>query len=231
MKKVFKDKIINVDDKNDNKFLFDYISFWEENNNVEIVYLSELLEKRKNNNMLLKAKQKPAIYSNVYSPKDELEIFCYLFEKALKEKKKVHIIGITLKEELNIIEDYYKSIGFKREDVNCYEVDFKKALVTVSVKIENIMWKGSDYKRMGDKIFFNPPIRESGQVKAMYKGINKGIISNIYFKKLENEHKNFLEKLIKEEHLLGITLAKLLKYNLEDIGFKGKNSELVINYS
>jgi dihydroorotase-like cyclic amidohydrolase len=28
---------------------------------------------------------------------------------------------------------------------------------------------------MKEKIFFNPPIRESGQVKAMFKGINRGV--------------------------------------------------------
>jgi hypothetical protein len=41
--------------------------------------------------MLEKAKQKPAIYSNAYSPKDELEIFTEIFEDAIKNKKRVHI--------------------------------------------------------------------------------------------------------------------------------------------
>jgi dihydroorotase-like cyclic amidohydrolase len=46
-------------------------------------------------------------------------------------------------------------------------------MITASVCIENLMWKGSDYKRMKDTIFFNPPVRESGQTKAMFKGINR----------------------------------------------------------
>jgi hypothetical protein len=46
-------------------------------------------------------------------------------------------------------------------------------LVTVSVKIENLIWKGSDYKRMKEKIFFIPPPRESGQNRAMFKGITR----------------------------------------------------------
>jgi hypothetical protein len=35
-----------------------------------------------------------------------------------------------------------------REDINCFDPDFSVPMVTVSVKIENIIWKGSDYKRM-----------------------------------------------------------------------------------
>ena len=56
-----------------------------------------------------------------------------------------------------------------REDINCFDPDFSIPYVTVSVKIENLMWKGSDYKRMRSAIFFNPPVRESGQTKAMFK--------------------------------------------------------------
>jgi len=48
-----------------------------------------------------------------------------------------------------------------REDINCFAPDFSIPLVTVSVKIENIIWKGSDYKAQRSNIFFNPPIRES----------------------------------------------------------------------
>jgi len=48
-----------------------------------------------------------------------------------------------------------------REDINCFLVDFRISLVTVSVNIENLMWRGSDYKRMQNKIFFLPPIREA----------------------------------------------------------------------
>jgi len=31
------------------------------------------------------------------------------------------------------------------------------------------MWKGSDYKAQKEAIFFCPPIRESGQNKALFK--------------------------------------------------------------
>jgi hypothetical protein len=48
-------------------------------------------------------------------------------------------------------------------------VDFSIPLVTVSVKIENLIWKGSDYKAQKQNIFFIPPVRESGQNKAMFK--------------------------------------------------------------
>jgi len=59
---------------------------------VEIIYIKHLLEKYKNAEVLEKTKEKPAMYSEVYAPKDELEIFTSLFEKALSEKKKIHIV-------------------------------------------------------------------------------------------------------------------------------------------
>jgi len=42
--------------------------------------------------MLEKSKTKPASYSNVYSPQDELEIFKDIFDDAIKNNKKIHIV-------------------------------------------------------------------------------------------------------------------------------------------
>jgi hypothetical protein len=54
--------------------------------------MSDLLENKKNTEILEKVKEKPAMYSNVYSAKDELEIFTGIFDEAIKNKKRVHII-------------------------------------------------------------------------------------------------------------------------------------------
>ena len=93
MKKIYKDKIINIKDTDtfDNIFQFDYID-WDMSENIEVIFMSEELEKRKNIEILEKVKQKPAMWGNVYSPEDELEIFEDIFEKALKSQKKTHIV-------------------------------------------------------------------------------------------------------------------------------------------
>jgi hypothetical protein len=77
MKKIYKDKILNIDNTDlfDNKFLFDYLEIDNNKSEIEVIHLSELLEKRKNLEILEKVNEKPAMYSNVYSPEDELEIF------------------------------------------------------------------------------------------------------------------------------------------------------------
>jgi len=54
--------------------------------------MSDLLESKKNLEMLEKAKTKPASYSNVYSPEDELDIFKDLFNQAIEKKQKIHIV-------------------------------------------------------------------------------------------------------------------------------------------
>ena len=235
MKQVNKNSITNIEWTYifDNKFLFKVLCTSCTNsdiNHVQVVHISDLLEKRKNLEMLKKAKEKPAIYSNVYSPKDELEIFEGIFNNAVNIGKKVHIVWVTLKEEIDILEKYYEELGFIREEINCFDVDFSVPLVTVSVNIENLMWKWSDYKRMRDKIFFKPPVRESGQVKAMFKWINRWVVAWINIKNFGDNEKQFLGACINEEKILPITLAKILKYNLEDIWFEWNEKEFIIEY-
>ncbi|MBF0913608.1 hypothetical protein HXK64_01410 [Candidatus Gracilibacteria bacterium] len=232
MKKVFKDKIINIDENIfDNKFLFSYLKTDFKNSDREIFFIEKLLKPKQNTELLNNLNGKFAMYSEVYSPKDELAIFEELFAYAIEKNKKIHIVGITLKEELEILEKYYSQSGFLREDVNCFVVDFKKTLVSVSVNIENLIWRGSDYKANGKKIFFIPPIRESGQNKAMFKGINRGSISSIFIKDFSNpENTKFLENCIKEEKILPLTFSKVLFYNAKDMGFDGIEKEFIVKY-
>lgn len=232
MKKIFKDKIVNFDENIfDNKFLFSYLESYFKNENIEVFFMKDLLKEKENTELLNNLNWKFAMYSEVYSPKEEFEIFEKLFNYALENNKKIHIIWITLKEELELLEKYYTESWFLREDVNCFIVDFEKTLITVSVNIENLIWKGSDYKANWKKIFFIPPVRESGQNKAMFKWINKWVISSIFIKDFENEKNiEFLENCIKEEKILPITFAKVLNYNLEEIGFSGEEKDLVIEY-
>jgi hypothetical protein len=94
MKQIFKDKIINIDNNiEDNKFLIKKLD-WENttSDKFEVVFLSNLLEEKKNLEMFEKSKIKPATWGNVYSPNDELEIFQNLFYDAIKNNKKIHIV-------------------------------------------------------------------------------------------------------------------------------------------
>ncbi|MDD4151172.1 MAG: hypothetical protein PHR68_01015 [Candidatus Gracilibacteria bacterium] len=229
MKKILKDKIINIDENLfDKKFLFPVFEF--DKTDETIVFMEDLLKEKKNEELEKNIGDKYAIYSNVYSDKDELEIFKNLFDEAIKTGKKIHIVGISLLEEIEILEKYYEDLGFLREDINCFRVDYSKVLVSVSVKIENLMWRGSDYKRMGKSIYFIPPIREAGQVKSLFKGINRGSVAGIYLGEKNDEKLNFLQDSLKNEDILSLTLGKILYYNLEDIGLKGNNEFIELSY-
>ncbi len=232
MKKIFKDKILNIEntDLYDQTFLFEYVEDISSSSERQIIFLSDLLESRKNEEVLQKVSEKPAMYSEVYSPKDELEIFSELFEQALKEKKKIHIIWITLWEEIKMLEAYYESLGFMREDINAFDIDFSVPLVTVSCKIENLMWKGSDYKAQRSNIFFNPPIRETGHNKALFKWITRGVIAGIELWEFTNTKQDFIADCVRDEKILPLFMGKILKYNLEDAGLVGNIKELKIIY-
>ena len=232
MKKIFKNSIENIKNTDlfDNKFLFEYFLWDLKSSNVEIINISDLLECRKNVEILKKISSKPAMYSNIYSPEDEFDIFIELFNDAINTNKKIHIVWVTLDKEIKILEEYYTKLWFMRDDINCFDVDFRQPLVTVSVKIENLMWKWSDYKAQRSNIFFNPPIRESWQVKAMFKWINRGVIAWIYIWIHSDNIELFLKKCLIEENILSITLAKVLIFNLTDIWFKWTKKELIIDY-
>lgn len=232
MKKVFKDKIINIDENIfDSKFLFSYLDSKYFSEEIEVFFMEDLLKEKENTELLNNLNWKFAMYSEVYSPKDELAIFEELFTYAIEKNKKIHIVWITLKEELEILEKYYSQSWFLREDVNCFVVDFKKTLVSVSVNIENLIWRGSDYKANWKKIFFIPPIRESGQNKAIFKWINRWSVASIYIKDFKNpKNIEFLENCIKEEKILPITFAKVLNYNLKELWFSWTEKDLIISY-
>ncbi len=233
MKQILKNKIIDINQNYfDNKFLFEIYNFskWINSNNTKIIYMSDLLEKRKNETLLEKVKVHPAMWSEVYSPASELEIFTEIFENAISKKEKTHIIWITLKEEVEMLEKYYEELWFFDEKINCFKVDFKIPYISTSVDIKNLIWRWSDYKRMWKDIFFVPPIREAGQVKSMYKWINRWSIAWIYIDNLWIEEKAFLEKEIKEEHFLSLTLAKVLNYNYEDLWIEWEKIKMKIDY-
>lgn len=229
MKKVNKDSIENIDENLfDKKFLFEV--FGVSRNDSQVIFMEDLLKLRKNEELEKNIWQKYAIYSNVYSRADELEIFKNLFDEAIKTDKKIHIVWITLQEELDILEKYYEDLGFMREDINCFRVDFSKVLLSASVKIENLMWRWSDYKRMGARIYFIPPIREAWEVKAMFKWINRWSIAGIYLWLMNQEKQDFLNFSLTNEDIIALNLAKVLSYNLKDANLSWEEKELILNY-
>lgn len=248
MKKIYRDKILNVPktDVFDNTFVFEYFENTTPKKEVKVVYLKDFLEKKKNLEILQKTKEKPAMWSEVYSPKDELEIFTELFKQALENKQKIHIVWVTLGEEIQMLETYYEELWFMREDINAFGVDFSIPLVTVSCHIENLMWRGSDYKAQRENIFFCPPVRESGQNKALFKGITRWVIAGIDFSHkfplnegdtcgagggvLPKEYIKFIGDCIREEKIMPLHMGKILKYNLEDIGLSSDSKDLQIKY-
>jgi len=232
MKKIYKDKILNIDGTEtfDSTFLFEYLenikSSWER----KIVYMRDLLQVYKNDEILKRVSEKPAMYSEVYSPKDELQIFTELFENALNSWEKIHIIWVTLGEEIQILEKYYEELWFIREDINAFDVDFSVPLVTVSCHIENLMWRGSDYRAQREKIFFCPPVRESGQNKALFKWITRWVIAGIELWDFTSEKQHFIGDCIRGEKILPLHMWKVLKYNLQELGIAWETLNVKVVY-
>jgi len=72
--------------------LFEYLASDYYCENIEVFYISDLLKEKENTELLNNLNGKFSMYSEVYSPKDELEIFQNLFDYAINNNKKIHII-------------------------------------------------------------------------------------------------------------------------------------------
>lgn len=127
MKKVLENSIINIDENYfDNKFLFQIPSDLKSNIEVD---MRELISEYKNENLNYKKDYK--LWSEVYSPKDELAIFTEVFEKALKNNSKIHISNISLAEEIDMVKNLYLDLGYFDKELNRFEIDFTNAPVTI----------------------------------------------------------------------------------------------------
>jgi hypothetical protein len=103
MKQIFENKIVNIDENYfDNEFIFCIPKNLKADFEIDI---AELLKKHKNENLNYKKDYK--LWNEVYSPKRELEIFIEIFEKALKENKKIHISNISLADEILMVKKLY----------------------------------------------------------------------------------------------------------------------------
>lgn len=223
MKKIFSDKIINIDENYfDNQFLFEIPLRLEYENEID---LSILLREKENKNLHYKKDYK--LWSEVFSPKDELRIFEELVEKTLKNWKKVHISNISLAEEVEIIKNLYLNLDYFNKELNYFEVDFANAPVTIGVNINNLIYSFKDYKSQRDKILFVPPPREPRHIKAINAGINSRTISTIWLNWKEEEL-SVLKNLVLQEKINLIQLGNCIYYNYKKIWFNLENKEIII---
>lgn len=233
MRELQKDRIVHVPwtPLLEEAFLLYYYEVDWKSSKRKVFFLKDLLKNYENTSLYSLITKHPACYMNVYSEEDEYTIFETLCKEAIATNTPIHIVGITLQKEIQFLETLYETLGFFDDTIHCFRVDFSIPLITVSVCIEHLMWKGSDYKRMKDRIFFIPPIRSTLQNKALFKGINRWVIASLYMERIWEEEKNFLCTCIQHETILPLTLGKILCYNLQDIGFIWVKKEMILPYS
>lgn len=106
MKQIYPTKIINLPNTSQD----DLFCFLVPKNShcTHAIDMRDLLAAHKNHT--LDYSRDPKLWSEVYPPKKELELFMGLAEKALKEKKKIHIENVSLAEELEYIEKLYREL-------------------------------------------------------------------------------------------------------------------------
>ncbi|OPB29283.1 dihydroorotase [Bartonella sp. WD12.1] len=80
-----------------------------------------------------------------------------LIKIAHEMRKRVHILHLSTAEEVDFLKDY-------------------KDLATIEVTQHHLTLTSDDYQRLGTLIQMNPPIRESRHSKALWYGVQQGII-------------------------------------------------------
>jgi len=221
MKKILESAIINVDENYfDNKFLFQIPTNLQFDREVD---MSELLGKCRNESLNYKKDYK--LWSEVYSPKDELKIFTELLEDVVENNKRIHISNISLAEEIDMVKKLYLDLWYFDKELNCFKIDFENAPVTIGVNIRNIIYSFKDYKSMREKILFIPPSREPRHQKAIKSAINSWVISTISLNNREDESK-YLVEIIKEEKTSLVRLVCALYFNFIHRWFVCNTEEL-----
>ncbi|MDD2486958.1 MAG: hypothetical protein PHS92_01130 [Candidatus Gracilibacteria bacterium] len=225
MKQIFEDKIINIDnDLFDNRFLFKIAISPCASFDYD---MSKLLLDRKNGNLDYSKDLK--LWSEVYSPKNEFEIFSDLIEENIRNNKKIHISDISLQEEVHTIRDLYIDLGYFNADLNRFEVDLENAPVTIGTNINSIIYSFKDYNTHKEKIFFIPPPREPRHQKTLKSGINSSLISTVRMNGNDDEIE-FLKQIIKDEKISPLKLSRSIFFNYGKIGFEFLESDIIIDF-
>ncbi len=223
MKQVTQNSIINIDSEiSDKRFLF---KVPKQASSEKEVDMAKLLSSEKNDQLDYKKDYK--LWSEVYSPKDELRIFTEVFEDVLKNKKKIHISNISLAEEIDMVKDLYLELGYFNPELNRFEIDFAESPITIGVSMNNVIYSFKDYKQMREKILFVPPPREPRHQKAIRSAMNSWVISTISLNGDQSDIAH-MESVIREEKTSLVRLASMIYYNFLKRWFSAVDDEIII---
>ncbi|MDP2103411.1 MAG: hypothetical protein Q8K26_00635 [Candidatus Gracilibacteria bacterium] len=225
MKHVFFDTITLIEgtDPFDNQYLFDiatdiFSPIEHDMAQLLVPYHNDRVEYHKDYKL----------WNQVYPGEKELQIFQEIVESALAHKQKIHISNITLRDELEIIRQIYEELGYFDVKENRFQVDFKNTPITIGVNIRNLAYSTKDYKSERENICFVPPPREPGHVKALFAGLNAGIVSTIHISDTDKE-KALIQGLITSEKTNLTTLSGAMYENFLAIGFEINKQELILS--
>ena len=226
MKQVLSTKITNIpgSDLFDNQYRF---SIPENPHCDHAIDLAKRMEARKNES--LDYSVNPKLWSEVYAPKIEWELFQEIAENALQSGSKVHIENISLAEEIEYVRDLYEKLGYFNEALNVFEPDFARCPITIGVNIRNLIYSFKDYYTLGKNAFFNPPPREPRHQKAIKSGVNAGIISTIHLNSDKRfDESRFFVDILQEEKTNLLKLGRLAYFNFLDIGYNFTPDQWII---
>jgi dihydroorotase len=131
--------------------------------------------------------------TNTHSLEEAINGTKLVIELAQKYQKRIHLLHISSKEELEIIE--------KAKTKNTENGFF----LTVEVTPQHLLCNTSDPKNKKDPLLkINPPIREKNQQIEIYKSLKKGVIDTIA-----------------TDHAPHLTTEKLVDYNFAPSGMPG----------
>jgi len=151
----------------DNRYLFQIAT---DISSPMIIDLAELLKEFRNDRVEYRKDYK--LWNDIYPGEKELELFQEIVEKALAERRKIHIVNCTLREEIQLVRELYEKLGYFDIKENRFVVPFAVAPVTIGTNIRNLVYSTKDYKSKREQICFIPPPREPGHVKTLFAAIN-----------------------------------------------------------
>lgn len=135
------------------------------------------------------------------------------------QKKRIHIRGISTREGIEAIRDYYASCGYEDELAKNYTLPAYE-LLTVSISLRHALWcaKDKDFLDMTKVWAIIPPLRWPADLRSLQQALRMGIIMGL---EVASGDDAYLSWLLEKQILPVFHVGQMTAFRWQYHGFTG----------
>lgn len=121
-------------------------------------------------------------WTQQYARDDEIQAISDILESLHTTPRRIHIVGISCVESIELLRDYYASLGYEDQLAKNYILP-PGTLLTVSISLRHLLWCEKDKTRLHTRdtqgrpyYAVVPPLRSPRDLRALQQAVRMGII-------------------------------------------------------